>query len=126
MSSTVSLPSSQALTVPTTCLVCLRKLKKCELGKPKTCGHIFCFTCIHEWSKVSPVVNIFVCVTVCRAVSGTSYCYMLCFSVCPQQNVNTCPVDRVKFNIIQVLDNSGGCAREVRDAFAHQHINMTM
>lgn len=37
---------------PKTCLVCLRKLRKCELGKPEDCDHLFCFSCLYEWSKV--------------------------------------------------------------------------
>ena len=39
-----------------TCPVCLKRLKsqKChELGKPRSCDHFFCFSCIFEWSKVS-------------------------------------------------------------------------
>ena len=39
-----------------TCPVCLRELgwdTQGKLGKPENCGHLFCFTCIHEWAKVS-------------------------------------------------------------------------
>lgn len=44
------------------CPVCLKRLtnRKAfqELGKPESCDHFFCFTCILEWSKVSPAREI--------------------------------------------------------------------
>lgn len=37
------------------CPICLTKLKKCELGKPNSCTHYFCLSCIQEWAKVKRV-----------------------------------------------------------------------
>lgn len=35
------------------CPICLLAFKSDqEIGKPAKCDHVFCFPCIHEWSKV--------------------------------------------------------------------------
>ena len=34
------------------CSICLKRLRRCRLGKPLVCSHVFCFTCIFEWAKV--------------------------------------------------------------------------
>lgn len=36
------------------CPICLLAFTtEKEIGKPAVCDHIFCFPCIHEWSKVT-------------------------------------------------------------------------
>lgn len=62
--------SVPALSIPKCCPVCMRKLKKCELGKPATCSHVFCFICLYEWSKVSYCND-----TLCKVKS--SFCFYL-------------------------------------------------
>ena len=48
------------------CPVCLRNLVKGQgrLGKPETCEHFFCFSCIYEWSKASKLAITFKCLCV--------------------------------------------------------------
>lgn len=35
------------------CPICLGGFEDQMVGIPENCGHIFCITCIQEWSKVS-------------------------------------------------------------------------
>lgn len=37
------------------CAICLRLIKKQEVGSPEGCDHVFCAVCIIEWSKNSNV-----------------------------------------------------------------------
>ena len=83
--------SGEILCPPNSCPVCLSVLADHQLGKPENCTHLFCLSCIFEWSKVG--VDYILCICV--------FMLLLC------QNVNTCPVDRVSFNNIDVLKPGG-------------------
>ena len=43
---------------PLQCAICLDNISK--RGKLPTCHHHFCFTCIHEWSKVNCDFSLYV------------------------------------------------------------------
>jgi hypothetical protein len=41
------------------CPICLNTFSTQEVGTPNSCNHIFCCTCLHEWSKVSVTLKEF-------------------------------------------------------------------
>lgn len=64
------------------CPICLLTFRQQEIGRPVTCEHLFCATCIEAWAS----------------------------------NVQTCPIDRLAFDRIVVLDHCvrRNIVREVR------------
>jgi hypothetical protein len=43
------------------CPICLEILFNQEIGIPDCCQHVFCFTCLANWSKVRKEIFIGVC-----------------------------------------------------------------